>query len=159
MLLLSTIENIIKDPSFPEGIAWKQRSFHANEIIVHKGEVGKSFFLIEEGMLRITIHVEVEERRNIQAGVNDLEKGDFFGEIALFESSQRINTVTAITDGRLIEIDGAILGVYLDNHPSQGYLFFKQIFKTLIIRMTCETHRVESLMAWALKAHGISKYL
>jgi CRP/FNR family transcriptional regulator, cyclic AMP receptor protein len=157
--LLSTIENIIKDPSFPENIAWKYRSFHANEIIVHKGDAGKSFFLIEEGMLRITIHVEVEERRNIQAGVNDLEKGDFFGEIALFESSQRINTVTAITDGRLIEIDGAILGVYLDNHPIQGYLFFKQIFKTLIIRMTCETHRVESLMAWALKAHGISKYL
>ena len=157
--MLSSIENIIKDPGFPEGIAWKHRSFHANEIIVHKGEVGKSFFLIEEGMLRITIHVEVQERRNIQAGVNDLEKGDFFGEIALFESSQRINSVTAITDGRLIEIDGAILGAYLDNHPIQGYLFFKQIFKTLIIRMTCETHRAESLMAWALKAHGISKYL
>jgi len=159
MILLSSIENIINDPSFPEGIAWKHRQFHANEIIARKGDVGKSFFLIEEGMLRITIHVEVEERRNIQSGVSDLEKGDFYGEVSLFESRQRINSVTAITDGRLIEIDGEILGVYLDNHPIQGYFFFKQIFNTLIIRMTRETHRIEYLMAWGLKAHGISKYL
>jgi CRP/FNR family transcriptional regulator, cyclic AMP receptor protein len=158
-ILLSSIESIIKDPSFPEGIAWKHRQFHANEIIAHKGDIGKSFFLIEEGMLRITIHVEVGERRNIQAGVNDLEKGDFFGEISLFEPRERINSITAITDGRLIEIDGEILGAYLDSHPIQGYFFFKQIFNTLINRMTSETHRIESLMAWGLKAHGISKYL
>ena len=101
----------------------------------------------------------MEERRNIQAGVSDLEKGDFFGEISLFESRERANSITAITDGRLIEIDGVMLGVYLDNHPIQGYLFFKQILKTLIIRMTSGSHRIESLMAWGLKAHGISKYL
>ena len=157
--MISSIENIINDPSFKEGIAWKYRQFHANEIIAHKGDAGKSFFLIEEGTLRITIQVEVGERRNIQAGVNDLEKGDFFGEISLFKSSERTNSVTAITDGRLIEIDGEIFSVYLDNHPIQGYFFFKQIFQTLIIRMTGETHRIESLMAWGLKAHGISKYL
>jgi CRP/FNR family cyclic AMP-dependent transcriptional regulator len=158
-MLQNSIENIINDPSFQNGIAWKHRQVHANEIITHKGDVGKSFFLIEEGTLRETIHVELEERRNIQAGVSDLEKGDFFGEISLFESSERANSITAITDGRLIEIDGEMLSAYLDNHPIQGYLFFKQILKTLIIRMTSGTHRIESLMAWGLKAHGISKYL
>jgi CRP-like cAMP-binding protein len=157
--LISSIENIINDPNFKEGIAWKYRQFLANEIIAHKGDAGKSFFLIEEGTLRITIQVEVGERRNIQAGINDLEKGDFFGEISLFKSSERTNSVTAITDGRLIEIDGEIFSIYLDNHPIQGYFFFKQIFQTLIIRMTGETHRIESLMAWGLKAHEISKYL
>ena len=33
-------------------------------IIIHKGDIGKSFFLIEEGSLRESIQVEVEERRN-----------------------------------------------------------------------------------------------
>jgi CRP-like cAMP-binding protein len=159
MTLKDSIESIINDPSFEEGIAWKYRPFYANEVIAHRGEAGKSFFLIEEGTLRVTIHVEVGERRNIQAGINDLEKGDFFGEISLFDSSERTNTVTAITDGRLVEIDGKILSAYLDKHPVQGYLFFKQLFKTLIIRITSGFHRIESLMAWGLKAHGISKYL
>lgn len=159
MILLSSIENIIADPSFPEGIAWKYRQFQANEVIIHKGDIGMSFFLIEEGTLRVTIHVEVGERRKIQAGVTDLEKGDFFGEISLFESSERNNSVTAITDGCLIEIDGGMLSAYFDKHPTQGYFFFKQIFKTLIIRMSTGIHRMESLMAWGLKAHGISKYL
>jgi CRP-like cAMP-binding protein len=157
--LKTSIEHIINDPDFKESIAWKHRQVLANEIIIHKGDMGKSFFLIEEGTLRETIHVEVEERRNIQAGISDLEKGDFFGEISLFESSERTNSITAITDCRLIEIDGEMLSHYLDNHPVQGYLFFKQIIKTLIMRMTSGTHRIESLMAWGLKAHGISKYL
>lgn len=159
MLLLNSIENILNDPSFPEGIAWKHRQFQANEIIVHRGDIGKSFFLIEEGMLRVTIHVEVGERRKIQAGVGDLEKGDFFGEVSLFESQERSNSVTAITDGRLVEIDGEILSAYLERHPIQGYFFFKQIFNSLLIRMTNGIHKMESIMAWGLKAHGISKYL
>jgi CRP/FNR family cyclic AMP-dependent transcriptional regulator len=157
--LKTTIENIINDPNFPEDIAWKHRQFHANEIIVHKGEVGKSFFFIEQGMLRVTVHVEVEERRNIQAGINDLEKGGFFGEVSLFDSRIRTASVTAVTDGRLLEFDGKLLGDYLDKNPIQGYLFFKQLFETLIIRMTGGIHRIESLMAWGLKAHGISKHL
>lgn len=158
-ILKHSIENIINDPSFQEGIAWKRRQFHVNEIIAHQGDIGKSFFLIEEGTLRETIKVAVEERRNIQAGVSDLEKGDFFGEISLFELSERINSVTAITDGYLIEIDGKMLSAYFDNNPVQGYLFFKQLLKSLITRMISGTHRIESLMAWGLKAHGLSKYL
>ena len=155
----TSIENIINDPNIQEGIAWKYRQFTANEIIVHKDEAGKSFFFIEEGKLRVTVHVEVEERRNIQAGINDLEKGDFFGEVSLFETRIRTASVTAITDGRLLEFDGELLSAYLDKHPIQGYLFFKHLFETLILRMTSGLHKIESLMAWGLKAHGISKHL
>ena len=129
VILLSSIENIINDPSFPEGIAWKHRQFQANDVIVQKGHLGKSFFLIQEGLLRVTIDVEVGERRKINAGVSDLEKGDFFGEISLFESRERSNSVTAITDGFLIEIDGEILSTYLDTHPVQGYFFSSKYSK------------------------------
>jgi CRP/FNR family transcriptional regulator, cyclic AMP receptor protein len=133
------MENIINDSNILEGIAWKRRQFHANEIIDHKGELGKSFFFIEEGKVRVTIHVAVGERLNIQAGVNDLQEGDFFGEIALFEARLRTATVTAITD--------------------QGYFFMKHLFETMVTRMTSGINRLESLMAWGLKAHGISKHL
>ena len=153
------MKSIINDPGILEGIAWKYRQFHANEIIVHKGELGKSFFFIQEGKLRVTLQVAVEERRNIQAGVNDLEEGDFFGEISLFESRVRTASVTAITDGLLLEFDGELLGAYLDEHPLQGYLFMKNLFETMITRMTSGILRIESLMAWGLKAHGISKHL
>ncbi|MDD1628804.1 MAG: cyclic nucleotide-binding domain-containing protein [Methylococcaceae bacterium] len=159
IILRDSIENIIKDPKILKDLAWKYRHFHANEIIAHKDEIGRSFFFIEEGMLRVTVHVELEERRNIQAGISDLEKGDFFGEISLFESRIRTASVTAITDGRLLEFDGKLLSAYLDKYPDRGYLFFKKLFETLIIRETSGIHRVESLLAWGLKAHGISKHL
>ena len=117
------------------------------------------FSSLKRVQLRVTVHVEVQERRNIQAGISDLEEGDFFGEISLFESRIRTASVTAITDGRLLEFDGEMLSAYLDKNPVQGYLFFKHLFETLIIRMTSGIHKIESLMAWGLKAHGISKHL
>ena len=83
-ILNSTINEIIKDPNFREGTAWIRRQFISNEIIIRQGDISKSFFLIEEGVLRESIHVDIEERRNIQAGISDLIKGDFFGEISLF---------------------------------------------------------------------------
>jgi len=101
----------------------------------------------------------VEESRNIQAGISDLEKDDFFGEISLLELCERTASITALTDGHLLEFDGKMLSAYLDKHPIQGYLFFKHLFETLMKRITSGTHRIESLMAWGLKAHGISKHL
>lgn len=45
-----SIEEMLSDSKFPEGIAWNRRRFHANEIIVKEGKVGKTLFIIEEGI-------------------------------------------------------------------------------------------------------------
>ncbi|MDD5578046.1 MAG: cyclic nucleotide-binding domain-containing protein [Methylobacter sp.] len=153
------IEDMLIDPEFPEGIAWNRRRFHANEVIVKEGEVGKSLFLIEEGLLRVTIHVELKEQRNVKPGIRDLEKGDIFGEVCLYKSQVRNASVNAVTAGCLLEIDGERLGIYLDAHPVQGYLFYKGLFEILVERVNLGNHRIEYLLAWGLKAHGIEKHL
>nr|WP_305908415.1 cyclic nucleotide-binding domain-containing protein [Methylomarinum sp. Ch1-1]MDP4521244.1 cyclic nucleotide-binding domain-containing protein [Methylomarinum sp. Ch1-1] len=103
--------------------------------------------------------VELDDRRQIQPGVCDLESGSIFGEICLHRSQTRMATVTAATDVKLLEIDGESLSSYLDANPIQGYLFYKELFGTMIKRLDVANHRVESLMAWGLKVHDIDKYL
>jgi CRP/FNR family cyclic AMP-dependent transcriptional regulator len=154
-----SIEEMLNDAKFPEGIAWNRRRFHANEIIVKEGEIGKTLFIIEEGILRVTIQVDLGEHRNIQPGISDLVKDDIFGEVCLCHSQVRNASVTAVTDGSVLEIDGNRLSIHLDAHPIQGYLFYKSLFEILIERMNCSNRRIEYLLAWGLKVHGIEKHL
>lgn len=151
------IKQIIDDPSFLKGVAWQRWKFYANEVIVKEGDVAKSLFFVESGQLRVSVHVELEERRNLKTGVGDLGKGDLFGDTCLHESSVRTASVIAITDGCLLEINGEKLGEYLDAHPSKGYLFYKELFEILFKRLTSGNRRIEYLLAWGLKARRLSE--
>lgn len=154
-VLKDLIEEIVDDPKFTEGVAWVRRHFHVDEVIVKEGEVGKSLFYIEEGRLRVSVHVELEEYVKAQPGITDLVPGEIFGETCLQESRQRTASVIAITDGCLLEIDGERLGVYLDDRPILGYLFFKKLFEIIFERMKRGNHMIEYLLAWGLKGPGI----
>ena len=146
------IKKIIDDPSFAKGVAWERWDFYANETIVKEGDVGKSLFFIESGQLRVSMHVELEERRNLKTGLSDLGKGDLFGDTCLNESSIRTASVIAITDGCLLEINGERLVAYLDAHPIKGYAFYKKLFEILFKRLSSGNRRIEYLLAWGLKA-------
>ncbi len=153
------LKDILNDPHFPERSAWKRREFHNNDIIVEEGQEGGSLFYIEQGSLRVAGNIELEQDKRIQPGIWELKAGDIFGEIALYESQLRTASVRATSDGCLVEINGERLGVYLDAHPSQGYLFYKDLFEILISRLNRANHRVNDLFAWGLKAHGIKQHL
>lgn len=150
---------ILKSPQFTESVAWNRRVFMANDVVVKQGELGKTLFLIEEGILRVTGNVELDEQKHIQPGFCDLDKGSLFGEVCLHESTPRIATVVAVTDCRLVEIDGYRLSIFLDAHPAIGYLFYKNMFASFVGRLNIANQRVEKLMAWGLKVHEIDKYL
>jgi CRP-like cAMP-binding protein len=157
--LRDSIREILNNPAFLEGIAWKQRYFHANEIIIRAGEMSKSLFLIEEGKFRVTVQVELEKLKKLRPGICELQAGDIFGETALLESAIRTASVIAITDGYTVEIDADKLSVYLDENPVQGYFFFKKLFVIMVERLHRGNHRIETLLAWGLKAHDIEKHL
>ena len=157
--LIHALKGILEDPAFPEGTAWRRSTFETNDTIVREQEEGRSIFLIEAGRLRVSGRVRLEDSRRIQPGICDLGPGDLFGELCLFSAHARSASVTAISDGRLVEIDGGALSLYLDNHPELGYLFLREMFTTLTHRLGRANLRIESLLAWGLKAHGIDRYL
>src|SRR5262249_54064407 len=62
------------------------------DVIIHEGAKGRDFFVILEGSAKVT--------RSGQE-VATLERGDFFGELALFDPAPRNATVTAVGKTRL----------------------------------------------------------
>ncbi len=70
----------------------RRRRFRRNEVIFHQGDIGDSLQVVATGGVKIVLpSTEGEE-----AIIASLKPGDFFGELALFDSSPRSTTATAL---------------------------------------------------------------
>ena len=58
--------------------------YAAGDVIFQQGELGTEMFIIQEGEVDIVKHINGESH-----ALSHLEKGDFFGEMAVLESVPR----------------------------------------------------------------------
>lgn len=72
--------------------------YEKGTIIFHQNDPGDAMYIIQSGAVEIS-HTDENGRKRVLAL---LEKGDFFGEIALFQDVPRSATVTAIKKTRLL---------------------------------------------------------
>ena len=78
------------------------KKYRKNEIIFQEGSVGYEMYVIVSGKIRITAHSDSKNEKIIRI----LESGDFFGEMALVDSSPRSATaISGEKNTKLIEID------------------------------------------------------
>jgi CRP-like cAMP-binding protein len=157
--MISALQKILESEDFPEGSAWRTRKFEAQEIIVREGERDGHLYLVVTGNMRVTGQVEIDDTRKMHPGICDLGPGDVFGELCLFDKQPRSATVEGLNPGRLIEIDANRLNQWMDRHPALGLTTLREFYGELINRLRTTNQRVESLLAWGLRAHGIDKHI
>ena len=156
--MISALQKILESEDFPEGSAWRRRAFAAQEVIVREGEQDGHLYLVMTGELRVTGQVEIDDVPTMHPGICDLGPGDVFGELCLFDQEPRSATVEGLYPGELIEIDANRLNLWMDRHPALGLETLRKFYGELISRLRKTNQRVESLLAWGLRAHGIDKH-
>jgi EAL domain-containing protein (putative c-di-GMP-specific phosphodiesterase class I) len=83
--------------------------YNAGEIIFKEGDEGDDAFLIEEGMIEISV------MNNGQAlQVNKIGKGELFGEVALIDHQPRTATAKAVENTVLIAIQRSLVNELLE---------------------------------------------
>ena len=78
------VSDILSNPQFIEGSAWKRRVYKAGEKIIEKGELGSSLFFVESGMVRVLGGAELDGDIRITPGLCDLGVGALFGDGCLY---------------------------------------------------------------------------
>ncbi len=70
------------------------------EVIIRQGEPGDCMYEIQDGQVEV---IQEKDGKEIRLAI--LSKGDFFGEMAIFEREVRSATVRAMSEVRALTID------------------------------------------------------
>ena len=90
-----------------------ERRFAAGTQIFAQGDAGDAMYIVVSGDVNIFLPGEDSHRISLE----DLSRGQFFGELAVFDEKPRSASALATTDCVLLELAHRTLGDYLEQRP------------------------------------------
>lgn len=94
--------------------AVEQVSFQAGEAIFHENDQGDALYVVETGTVRIWVRDEDVE----PVTLSELKSGDFFGELAVLDHSERSANATALVDSTLQRLHRDDFHQFMLEHPA-----------------------------------------
>ena len=101
-------------------------TFAAVDMVFSQGDLGTEMFIILEGDVEIVKHINGESHI-----LSHLEKGDFFGEMALLESAPRTADAVAKSEVKVIVINGSQFDEMLRKNPEIAVRIIRKYSKRL----------------------------
>jgi len=86
--------------------------FNKGHVLFHEGDDGEEMYIIQSG--KVAIKKQVKDGEAVLA---TLEKGDFFGEMAILERMPRSAAAEVVEEGDLIVINGETFGDMIKANP------------------------------------------
>ena len=112
--------------------------FDNGQVLFHEGDDGDDMYIIQSG--RVAIKKRVKDSDTTLAV---LEKGDFFGEMAILERLPRSATAEVVEEGDLIVISGEMFGDMIKANPEIAV----RMLRKQSIRLRETNRQLESVMA------------
>jgi CRP-like cAMP-binding protein len=100
--------------------------YAAGSTVFQQGDLGTEMFIIQEGEVHIVKHINGESHI-----LSRLERGDFFGEMAVLENVARTADAVAATDVRLLLINGSRFDEMLRKNPEVAVRIIRKYSKRL----------------------------
>ncbi len=99
----------------------------AGQYVFREGDLGTEMYIINEGKVEILNQVGDEEEQILAV----LEKGDFFGEMSVLEDLPRAASARAVTDLRLLQINGSTFDQLLQGNPEIAVRMMRKLSRRL----------------------------
>lgn len=110
---ISLFEGLAGEDLSALGAAMQRRSFPAGSMVFAQGDAGHSMYIVDSG--DVNIHLPGDASRRIS--LKDIARGEYFGELSLFDDKPRSASALATTDTVLLELQRATLEAYLERRP------------------------------------------
>jgi CRP-like cAMP-binding protein len=119
------------------------RKLKKGDVLMRKGEVGDSLFLIHQGWVKIV----TEDSRGDELIINKCGPGETIGEMALLDQGTRSATVVAMDDAEVLELKNDVFEKILNQRPDVSL----SIIRSYSDRLRFSTTYIERAIDWAQK--------
>ena len=102
------------------------RRFKTGQIVVNEGDIGREMYIVLSGLLHVVKRGTAGEKV-----LSILNRGDFFGEMAILEDLPRSANVVAVQDSELLEINAAKADEMLARQPEIAMRMLKKMSERL----------------------------
>jgi CRP/FNR family transcriptional regulator, cyclic AMP receptor protein len=103
------------------------RSFKAGQMVFNQGESGSEMYIVADG--HVNIHLPGDASRRVS--LKDIARGEYFGELALFDDKPRSASALATTDATLLELSRQSLSDYLERRPRAAMAILRTMAERL----------------------------
>ncbi len=119
------------------------RRLMVGEVLMRRGEMGDSLFMIYTGWVKIV----TEDSRGEELIINKCGPGETLGEVALLDQGPRSATVVALTEAEVFELRSEDFQVLLDQRPDLAMTLIRGFSS----RLRFSTKYIEQAIEWAHK--------
>jgi len=117
-------------------------NYKRDSVIVRQDEIGDCMFIVIDGKTRV---VHRRDGREFLLAV--LERGDFFGELALVDEGPRSADVIALEDCTMLRIPHPVMRALASVHPMAAFKFIQAVARGMVHRMRDANRRyIDTLM-------------
>jgi CRP-like cAMP-binding protein len=117
---------VFKTTSGKDPVKDSTATYAAGDMIFSQGDLGTEMFIIQDGEVEIIKHINGESHI-----LSHLEKGDFFGEMALLEAAPRTADAIAKTEVKVLIINGSRFDDMLKKNPEIAVRIIRKYSKRL----------------------------
>jgi uncharacterized membrane protein len=104
-----------------------EKKLEAGEMIFNQGDTGTELYIVAEG--HVNIHLPGEASRRVS--LKDIARGEYFGELALFDDKPRSASALATTDATLLVLARSKLEAYLEQRPRAAMAILRTMSERL----------------------------
>lgn len=133
--------------------AFNMLSLGKGDVLFREGAEGDTFFIILSG--EIVIEKKVDKGGGKFKKLALMNRGDFFGEMAVLESQPRFAQARAMQDSELVELNRQRLLEFIKDCPQEGAGLLIEITRTILGRLR---HTSNELMTAHSFMEVLAKY-
>ncbi len=120
-------EDLLEEDLIALSAALVPRNFRAGAMIFAQGDLGTAMYIVESG--DVNIHLPGEASRRIS--LKDIARGEYFGELALFDDKPRSASALATSNAVLLELQRDTLENYLERRPRAAMAILRTMSERL----------------------------
>ncbi|MBI1845760.1 MAG: cyclic nucleotide-binding domain-containing protein [Candidatus Rokubacteria bacterium] len=129
----------------------RERSLRKGQVLMREGDAGDEMYLVVNGSLIVSKAVT----GRVEQVLARFGRGDFTGEMSLFDRAPRSATIQADADSVLLALDAKNLKTLTDTNPRAAAAFFFALVQVFIERLRASGDLVAEVTRWGLEATGM----